>query len=443
MTQPRQLSVSPANFIDIKATGGEHTTNDLTAFLADASNGHIAAEQLGAWLMAVRLKGMTSRETTDMTLALAASGKQLDWSALSGRPVVDKHSTGGVGDKVTIILVPLLAACGLSVPKLSGRGLGWTGGTIDKLEAIPGFNCNLTADQILEQTRRIGCAIGAQTPDLAPLDGLLYKMRDVTATVQSIPLIAASVMSKKLAAGAGIIVLDVTCGRGAFMTNLAEALELSRLMVQIGQGAGRRVRALITDMDEPLGRAVGNALEVAEAIEVLSGRGPSDVRQVVMALGSAALIEAGLCADEESATLKLATHLHDGSALAKFRELIKAQGGDPRVVDDPTLLGSCPCCRTSGIGKDGWIQSVDPMAIAQAALELGAGRRRKEDKIDHGVGIFVAAKTGDRVTKGQGLVGVHARDASQAERIARDLEESAFVISDQPVAHRQLILETI
>jgi pyrimidine-nucleoside phosphorylase len=439
-TLPNCLTISPAEFIEIKASGGEYSDKLLFDFLSDANQGLIDDGQLGSWLMAVRLKGMTPAETTALTIGMARSGRELDMSSFNG-PVIDKHSTGGVGDKVTLIIGPLLAAAGVFMPKLSGRGLGFTGGTIDKLESIPGFNCGISVEQLISQTHRIGLAIGAQTSELAPLDGKLYAMRDVTATVQSTPLIAASVMSKKLAAGAKIIILDVTCGAGAFMTNRRDAAELAALMVKIGKGAGRQVRALVTNMEEPLGSAVGNALEVKEAIEVLSGINKfPDVRQIVLELGAVALIEAGLDNNLENARQKLAALLDNGKALEKFAQLIEAQGGNAKVIENLNLLGSCPTYITSGIKKEGYVEKINPMAIALASMELGAGRKRKGDSIDHQVGIEVMAKVGNRVSIGQNLIKIHAR-SEQGKEMAKKLEETAFIISDKPVEAPLLILD--
>lgn len=424
------MTLPPSEFIEIKASGNEYPENLLLDFLEQANKGLIDDGQLGSWLMAVRLKGMTPAETTALTLGMARSGRELDMSGFDG-PVVDKHSTGGVGDKVTIIIAPLLAAAGIYMPKLSGRGLGFTGGTIDKLESIPGFNCNISVEQMIAQTRRIGLAIGSQTSELAPLDGKLYAMRDVTATVRSLPLIAASVMSKKLAAGAHIIVLDVTCGAGAFMTDKSQAAELASLMVKIGQGAGRQVRALVTNMDEPLGCAVGNALEIKEAIEVLSGsKKYEDVRNVVLELGAVAMLEAGLEKDAIQAKIHLEKLLDNGKALEKFARFVEAQGGDTKIIENVGLLGSCNVYRTSGSVKDGYIEKIDPMAIALASVELGAGRKRKGDCIDHQVGIEVLAKVGDKVSAGQNLLIVHAR-SDKGQSIVNQLENSAFTISDK------------
>ena len=435
-----RLTISPAEFIEIKASGGEYSEQLLLNFLADANANLIDEGQLGAWLMAVRLKGMSPEETTALTLGMARSGLELDMTGFDG-PVIDKHSTGGVGDKVTLIICPLLAAAGIYLPKLSGRGLGFTGGTIDKLESIPGFNCTLTVEQLIAQTHRIGMAIGSQTSELAPLDGRLYAMRDVTATVQSIPLIAASVMSKKLAAGAKIIILDVTCGGGAFMTERQNAINLASLMVQIGKGAGRQIRAAVTNMDEPLGSAVGNAIEVKEAIEVLSGsKKIADVREVVIELGILALLEAGTEKNVEQARAKLINLLDSGKALEKFAQFVSAQGGNGKIIEDPDLLGSCSVYRTKGIKKSGYIQKVDAMEIALASLELGAGRKRKSDKIDHLVGIEVFAKVGDHVEAGQNLLAVHAR-GEEGLSLAQMLEEKAFTISEEPAKPPATILE--
>ncbi len=430
-----------AKFIDDKAKGREHSPEAITEFCQLITASNVDEAQIGAWLMAVMWRGMTARETTALTVAMANSGRQLDLSGFPG-PVVDKHSTGGVGDKVTIIIAPLLAAAGLFVPKLSGKGLGHTGGTIDKLHAIPGFSCDLTVDAMIAQAGRIGVAIGAQTPELAPLDGRLYATRDVTGTVASIPLISASIMSKKLAAGAPTIVLDVTCGRGAFMGNLYEARALTQSMVAIGLGAGRKVSALITDMDQPLGQAVGNAIEVHEAIMVLSGaKEYPDVRKVVLELGALTLVEAGLATDRQAAQVQLESLLDNGKALAKFQQLVEAQGGDPAIADDPvSLIDGNLLYRSQGTSRGGWIKSVDPMAIALASLELGAGRHRKGDTIDYAVGIEVLGKVGDRVNRGQSLIHAYAR-TSAGQHVANQLELTAFEISEEPAYAQPIVLD--
>jgi pyrimidine-nucleoside phosphorylase len=380
-------------------------------FVRGATDGSIPDYQLAAWLMAVRLKGMTDAETRTLTLAMAGSGRQLDLSSIPGRKV-DKHSTGGVGDKATLVVAPLVAAAGIPVAKLSGRALGHSGGTLDKLESIPGFNVDLAIDQFIDQVRRIGIAVAGQTSDMVPADKVFYALRDATATVDSIPLIASSVMSKKLAAGADAIVLDVKCGRGAFVATLDEAEALARALVTIGASAGRETVAYITDMEQPLGRAVGNALEVREAIETLAGHGPSDLETLSLALGNEMLRMAA------AETRDLQRVLSDGSALRKFAQLVEAQSGDPRVVDDLSRLPTAPVQRPAVAGESGQVAAIDALEIALAAKSMGAGRDRKDAAIDLAVGIVLQKKVGDAVQRGEPLATVHARTEQAAQQVA-------------------------
>jgi pyrimidine-nucleoside phosphorylase len=403
--------VKAIDVIRDKRDGRALSDEAIRFFVHGATDGSIPDYQLAAWLMAVRLNGMTDHETQTLTLAMAASGRQLDLSSIPGRKV-DKHSTGGVGDKATLVVAPLVAAAGIPVAKLSGRALGHSGGTLDKLESIAGFRVDLTIDEFINQVRRIGIAITGQTSDMVPADKVFYALRDATATVDSVPLIASSVMSKKLAAGADAIVLDVKCGRGAFVATLDEALTLAQALVAIGANAGRETVAYITDMDQPLGRAVGNAIEVREAIETLSGRGPSDLEALSLRLGNEMLRMAG------APPTDLRRLLVDGTALRKFAQLVQAQSGDPRVVDDPSLLPTAPVQQPIPAREAGQVAAIDALEIALAGKSLGAGRDRKDAPIDLAVGIVLHKKVGDAVQRGEPLATVHARTDQAALGVA-------------------------
>ena len=420
--------------IERKKHGGELTAGELAFLLDGYLSKRIPDYQVSAWLMAVVWRGMTEAETLALTRAMVASGAELDWSGMD-RPTVDKHSTGGVGDKTSIVLVPLMAAAGAAFVKMSGRGLGHTGGTLDKLEAIEGFRTALSLDEMRAQVERIGCALVGQSPALVPADGALYALRDVTGTVDSVPLIASSVMSKKLAGGARSIVLDVKWGSGAFMRTLDDARTLARTLVAIGEGAGRGTRAVLSPMREPLGRAVGNALEIREAIETLKGEGPADLWELTVELGTEQLRMAGLAssADEARDTL---TRLRDsGAGAARLAELIAAQHGDARVVDAPDRLPAAPLVHPVTVDGDGarWIAEAEARAIGEAALALGAGRRKKGDPVDPAVGIVMRARIGDRVEPGQPLAEIHARSEAAA-REAEARVRAAIVLSPEPVA---------
>ncbi len=429
--------------IERKKRGGALTADELRALCSGFVTKEIPDYQVAAWLMAVRWRGMTEAETLALTEAMVDSGARLDWSGL-GRPTVDKHSTGGVGDKTSIVLVPLMAAAGAAFVKMSGRGLGHTGGTLDKLEAIPGFRTALPLDDMRAQVERIGCALVGQSPALVPADGALYALRDVTGTVDSIPLISSSIMSKKLAGGAGSVVLDVKWGSGAFMTERADARELARTLVRIGEGAGRRTRAVLSPMQEPLGRAVGNALEVREAVETLRGGGPDDLWELTVELGAHLLVLSGLAAGEEEGRARVRELRDSGAGTQMLIELVRAQGGDPRAVEDPTTLPTAPLVKTVVVEGDGarWIAAADARGIGDAALALGAGRRTKADPIDPAVGIVLLARIGDRVETGAPLAEVHARtpaDAAEAEARLR----AAFSFADGPVAAPGMEFEVI
>jgi pyrimidine-nucleoside phosphorylase len=426
--------VTALDLIREKRDGQEHTDDGIRFLVGGASKGTIPDYQLAAWLMAVRLRGMTDRETTTLTLAMAESGRQLDLSSIPGRKV-DKHSTGGVGDKATLIVAPLVAAAGVPVAKLSGRALGHSGGTLDKLEAIPGFQVDLPVDRFIEQVRRIGIAIAGQTADMVPADKALYALRDATATVDSVPLIASSVMSKKLAAGADAILLDVKAGRGAFIATVPEAEALAQALVTLGTMADRETVAYVTDMEQPLGRAVGNALEVKEAIDTLAGHGPAELEALSLRLGAEMLRLARV------PQVDLRRYLADGRALRKFAELIAAQGGDPRVTDDAGLLPTAPVQRPVLASTTGYVERADALEIALAGKALGAGRDRKDATIDLAVGIVLHKKVGDRVAAAEPLATIHARTAAAAESVANRVA-AAFIVGNS-TAPRALLLRRV
>ena len=415
-----------------KRDKGELTREEIEFFVQGFTRGEIADYQVSAWAMAVLLNGMTARETADLTLALAHSGEMVDLSDVV-EIAVDKHSTGGVGDKTSLVVLPVVAACGLPVGKVSGRGLGFSGGTLDKMESIPGYRCDLTTDEFKRQLREVGIVLTGQTPDLAPADGKLYALRDVTGTVQSIPLIASSVMSKKIAAGAQAILLDVKVGLGAFMQTLDEGRQLAKLMIAIGELAGRRVVALLSDMNQPLGHAVGNALEVREAIETLHGGGPQDFREHCLTFSAHMLTLGGVAPDLASVRALAVRALDDGSAFQKFRALVSAQGGDVSYVDDPAKLPKARLIEVVNAPRSGYLAQVHARIVGEAAVTLGAGRAKKGDPIDHAVGILIHHKVGDFVERGQPLFTIHANDpARQAE--VRELVLNAHVWSNEPVA---------
>lgn len=423
-----------------KRDGERLSPEEISWFIDRYVAGEVADYQAAAWLMAAYLRGLDAGETLALTEALARSGEQVDLAGIRGVKV-DKHSTGGVGDKTTLVLAPLLAAAGAKVAKMSGRGLGHTGGTIDKLEAIPGFRTALERDEFVAQVNRTGVAVAAQTEKIVPADRKLYALRDVTATVDSIPLIAASVMAKKLACGADVIVLDVKTGSGAFMQDAAAAQELARLMVAIGKRAGRRVVALVTDMDQPLGYAVGNAIEVAEAIATLKGRGPLDLTELCLELGSRALCLGGLAVSLKAARARLEELLLSGQALGKFREWVAAQGGDPRVVDEPELLPQAPQKIPVLSPRAGYVVQINALAVGEAARALGAGRRRKEEGVDPAVGVLLVAKTGSRVEAGEPLAYILAREKGVAE--AQELLAGAFTVAVNPPKTRPLVCAVV
>jgi pyrimidine-nucleoside phosphorylase len=414
-----------------KRDGFELTRDEIQYFVAGYARGEIPDYQAAAWAMAVLLKGMTARETTDLTLAMAYSGEVLDLSKVV--PIaVDKHSTGGVGDKTTLVVEPAVAACGLAVGKMSGRGLGFSGGTLDKLESIPGFRTNLSREEFLAQLGSLGLVLTGQSADLAPADGKLYALRDVTGTVQSIPLIASSVMSKKIAAGAQVIVLDVKTGLGAFMPTLEEARKLAELMVSIGKLSGLKVVALLADMNQPLGKAVGNALEVREAIDTLHNRGPQDFYQHCTEVGAYMLWVSGKSASLEDGRGQVKSALADGRAWATFRALVKAQGGDVEAVDHPERLPGASLSEEVLSPSSGWVAQVHARIVGETSVLLGAGREKKGDSIDPGVGITVQVKVGQPIQQGQPVFTIHANKAELMEPARQALLE-ALKVSDKPV----------
>jgi pyrimidine-nucleoside phosphorylase len=394
----------------------ELTPEEIRYFIDGYTRGDIPDYQAAAWLMAVFIKGMTRAEIAELTLAMAESGEVLDLSDVLGY-ALDKHSSGGVGDKTSLVVLPLVVACGVPVAKMSGRGLDFSGGTLDKMESIQGFNVNLTREEFIDHARRYGIVLAGQSGDLAPADGKLYALRDVTGTVPCKPLIASSIMSKKIAAGADAIVLDVKVGSGAFMQTVEDARDLAQIMVDIGVSAGRRVTALISDMNQPLGKAVGNALEVREAIETLHGGGPVDLIEHCLVVSGHMLRLAGKSHARDLSDVRplLEEKLANGDAWEVFRRMVSAQGGEVSQVEDPDLLPTAPIVKAVPAPKSGTLAQIDAHEVGLAALELGAGRIRKGDPIDHAVGVMVQAKVGDPIMQGQPLMTIHARTPEQAQ----------------------------
>jgi len=423
--------------IERKRNGEELSAGHVREFIDAFVAGDVPDYQAAAFLMAVWFRGLTPAETYAMTAAMVASGDTVDLAARLGRRVVDKHSTGGVGDKITIAVGPVVAACGVPFGKMSGRGLGHTGGTLDKLESIPGFRIELTTDELVEQTREIGIAVAGQTADLVPADKRLYALRDVTATIDQVSLIAASIMSKKIAAGASAVVLDVKVGEGAFMRNVDDARELAQEMRSLGEHAGMDVVCALTDMDQPLGRAVGNALEVREAWETVGGGGPADVRELVVDAAAQLLALSDLGVDEEEGRRRAETALADGSALAAYERWVRAQGGNP----DPAELPAAPLVRPVTAQTSGFVRELGAREVAGAAMELGAGREVAGAPIDHAVGVVCLRKRGDQVDAGEPLAEIHARDEAAAHSAEAALL-AAYEIGEEPEP-RPLLLEVI
>ncbi len=424
-----------------KREGGELSTEEINFFIQGYTKGDIPDYQVSALMMAIYFRGMNKRETADLTMAMVNSGQVMKLASIEGKKV-DKHSTGGVGDKTSLVLTAMVAAAGVPVAKMSGRGLGHTGGTIDKLESFPGFTVTMTPEKFLDNVREHGIAIGGQTSDLAPADKKLYALRDVTATVDNLSLIASSIMSKKIAGGADAIVLDVKTGSGAFMKELDSSFALAREMVDIGCNVGRDTVAVVTDMDQPLGFAVGNILEVREAIETLHGNGPSDLTRLCMTLGSHMLVLGGLASKTDEAWSVLEEIISSGKGLAKLKEFVKAQGGDPAPVDDPSLFPGARLINDLTAVKSGYVKRLRADLIGKASLILGAGRETKESTIDLMVGMVLHKKIGDHVTKNESLATVYANDEKRMKEALPIIRE-AFCIVPEKVEPDILIKGTV
>lgn len=421
-----------------KRDGGTLSRGEIDTFVSGITSGEWPDYQASALLMAILLQGMTSEETASLTSAMVDSGVRVDLSDIPGTKV-DKHSTGGVGDKTSLILAPIAAACGVRVPMMSGRGLGHTGGTLDKLESIPGFRVGLSLTEMRSALETVGCAMIGQTAQIAPADKKLYALRDVTGTVESIPLISASIMSKKIAEGIDALVLDVKTGRGAFMKTEADSRRLAESLVAIGNASGVKTEAVITAMDAPLGRAVGNALEVIECIDVLKGNGPADLVEVSLELTSRMLLFGGVAADRAAADARVKETIRSGAGLERLRQIIDRQGGDPRVVDDYGRLPTAPHRHLVKATRDGYLTTLDAELIGRASVMLGAGRDRVEDPVDPAVGIMVLMKPGEAAKAGDPVLELHYRDSSKRDR-ARALAEQAINIGDSAVTARPVIV---
>jgi pyrimidine-nucleoside phosphorylase len=424
-----------------KRDGGELSREEIKFFIQGYTQDAIPDYQAAAWLMAVYIHGMSDRETHDLTLAMAHSGDMLDLKDIAPF-TVDKHSTGGVGDKVSLVVAPLIAACGVSVAKMTGRGLGFSGGTVDKIESIPGYRTDLNDTEFKAQLKKIGIVLTGQSRNLAPADQKLYALRDVTATVESTPLIVSSIMSKKLASGADAIILDVKTGNGAFMKTLEDAETLAEAMVRLGKQAGQKVVALISDMNQPLGWAVGNALEVREAINTLHEGGPADFREHCMVVAAEILMLADKAGDTDAAlTLALET-LTSGAAWHKFREMVKAQGGDVRYIEEPELLPQARLIEPVPAPRSGYLASLNAAEVGIAVVDLGGGRKKKSDPIDHSVGVIVHYKVGDLVQRNTPLITIHANDEDKLAA-ARERLLAAHTFSDSPVQRLPLFYRRI
>jgi len=441
MVQSTRQALAVPDLIVRKRNGHELGEQEIRALIAGFMDGSVTDYQMSAMAMAIFFRGMRFEEIVALTLAMRDSGEVVSLQEIDA-PKVDKHSTGGVGDKVSICLAPIVAACGVVVPMMSGRGLGHTGGTLDKLEAIPGFRVDLSVREFRAQLRKIGCALIGQTGDLAPADKRLYALRDVTGTVESIPLIASSILSKKLAEGIDALVLDVKVGRGAFMKTQEDATKLARCLVKVGTLAGKRVSALLTDMDAPIGHTIGNALETTEALEVLHGRGPDDLRELTSALAVEMLRAAGVAKTKAEALRHVEQVLADGSALQKMRQIVEAQGGDPSVVDAPDQLPLARHRSRVRASMAGFVTDIDPLELGRASMGLGAGRCRAEDAVDPGAGIRLHVQLGDRVRAGDEIATLYTSTRELLDagtgRVAQSLR-----IGKRPAPRRDRLLATI
>jgi pyrimidine-nucleoside phosphorylase len=430
--------IRAVELIQAKRDGQELPPDDLADLVLAYARGDVPDYQMAAFCMAVYFRGLSSAETFALTDAMIRSGATIDLAGALGRKVVDKHSTGGVGDKTSIAVGPIVAACGVPFGKMSGRGLGHTGGTLDKLESIPGFRVELGLEEFVRQVQEIGLAIVGQSADLVPADKRLYGLRDVTATVDNLSLIAASIMSKKIAAGADAIVLDVKVGDGAFMKSLADARSLADAMLELGRRADREVVCLLTDMDQPLGRAVGNALEVREALETLRGDGPPDFAELVLDAAARLIALSDLGVDEAEGRHRAEAAIADGSATAAYERWIRAQGGDPAEDALPTA----PVIREARAAADGYVAELGAIAVGLAALHLGAGRQTKDDEIDHAVGVLCLRKRGDAVTRGAPLAEIHARDEPAADAAVAEVA-AAYRLASEPPPARPIVIDIV
>jgi len=430
--------IRPAELIQRKRDGHELAPEEIAELVLGYTRGEVPDYQMAAFCMAVYFRGLSPAETFALTDAMVRSGETLDLGSALGRKVVDKHSTGGVGDKTSLAVAPIVAACGVPFGKMSGRALGHTGGTLDKLESIPGYRVELTIDEFVEQVRDVGLAIIGQTVDLVPADKLLYALRDVTATVENVSLIAASIMSKKLASGADAIVLDVKVGDGAFMKTLADARVVAETMYDIGRRSGRQVVCLLTDMDQPLGTAVGNALEVREAYATIHGEGAPDFSELVLAASARLLSLSDLGIDLDEGRRRAEAAIADGSAVGAYEQWIRAQGGEP----DPGVLPEAPIIRTVSAPQAGYVGRLGAIRVGVAALHLGAGRQTKSDSIDHAVGIVCLKKRGDEVAEGEPLFEVHARDEESAAAVSEETL-AAYEFTHETPARRAIVLDVI